>query len=133
MEEVEKYREKKRERRIRDRLRMIEKAKRYAARYIYWEPDNPLIERNRYLGWMDIDRLHHPKMDTWEEVFLARETWARTHYDNIVVCSAECCGNSRRHHKSMTVQEAREEENSRQQYEEEGYNYKGTRFCRYYF
>ena len=132
MEEVEKYREKKRERRIRNRLRMIARAKRYAATF-YYEPDNPAIARMWKHEWWDMNHQLHTKMDTWEEVFLARESWARMSYNNIVTCSDWCCGSPRKHHKSMTVQEAKAEENARQQFEEEGYNYKGVRFCTYYF
>jgi len=133
MEDVGKYCEKIRERRIRDKLRMIERARSYAAKYMYYLPDNPAKRRVWAWAWTDINRVSHIKMDTWEEVFLARESWARRHHDNIKMCSGACCGNGRRHHKSMTVQEAKAEEDARQQFEEGGYNYKGVRFCRYFF
>jgi len=133
MEEVQKYREKRRERRIRDRLRMIGKARCVARKIMFFEPDNPVEKSMWVQGWKDLDNHIHHKLDTWEEVFLARESWARRHYNDLRTCSCGCCGNERRHHNSMTVQEARAEEDARQQFREIGFNYKGVRFVRYFF
>jgi hypothetical protein len=131
MEEEQKYQEKKGERRIRDRLRMIGKARRYGARYIYDEPDNPTDESRRWSdGWPDVDNNLHYSMESWEDVFLARESFARRTHNNITVCSCYLCGNGRKYNKSMTVQEARAEEAARQEFRENGINYKGVRFTR---
>jgi hypothetical protein len=55
MEECQKYREKKRERRIRDRIRMIGRAKRVARKIMYFQPDNP--EARMFVRWIwnDLD------------------------------------------------------------------------------
>ncbi|MBK7670574.1 MAG: hypothetical protein IPJ24_04140 [bacterium] len=90
---MEIYIEKKRERRIRDFLRMVVRA----------------YEVNRRWFPAPSSRNCYPPLDTWEDVFRARHVAARRTANHLKVCSkgAHGCGNGRRHWGGRTLQEYR--------------------------
>ena len=90
---VEIYIEKKRERRIRDFLRMVDRA----------------YEVNRRWFPAPSSRNCYPPLDTWEDVFRARHAAARRTANHLKYCSkgAHGCGTGRRHWGDRTLQEYR--------------------------
>ena len=102
---MERYAEKKRERRIRNSLRMIERA--------YWIMG---------LWWSRPQDGYVNSPQTWEEVFSVRRSAARKHADNLKSCSCRCgCGNGRRHWGDQTVQECRKSLAAIEQFVEAGF------------
>ena len=102
-------REKRAVRRLRDRSRIIMRLRRRAALFY----DCP--EMGTSLG-------------TWSDVLRERERYARLHYRNRKRCSGSCCRSARRTARAMGYQEYRAELDARQQCEEVGVRYKGSRF-----
>ena len=90
---VELYIEKKRERRIRDFLRMVDRA--YEVNRRWFRAPGP---RNCI-----------PPLDTWEDVFRARRDAARRTANHLKYCSrgAHGCANGRRFWGDRTLQEYR--------------------------
>jgi hypothetical protein len=90
---VERYVEKKRERRIRNSLRMIRRAYRIVGTRWWPRPQDGYVNSPQ----------------TWEEVFPVRRSAARKLADNLKSCSCRCgCGNGRRHWGDQTLQEYRQ-------------------------
>ncbi|MBK7670569.1 MAG: hypothetical protein IPJ24_04115 [bacterium] len=91
---MERYIEKKRERRIRDFRRMVARA--YDVFKLSFEVPSP--------GSRTI-----PPVDTWEDVFVARRRAARRWAEHLKHCSrgAHGCGNHRRYWGDRTLQEKR--------------------------
>jgi len=93
MIEYEPYQEKKRERRIRDRNRMIKRAYRFIRRDWYPDECNPNLEVRR--PW-DKDG-HDPEAMAWK--------MARRIGDYQKICSCHSCGNPRKFFGHITRQE----------------------------
>ena len=91
---MERYIEKKRERRVRDFRRMVARA--YDVFKLSFEVPSPV-------------RRTTPRVDTWEDVFCARRGAARRSAEHMTRCSkgAHGCGNPRRHWGDRTLQEKR--------------------------
>lgn len=89
---MEPYKEKKRERRIRDRERMLRRAYRVAIRH--WPEPDPAAYTNC--------------PTSWDEVYSARWAYARRFSEHLKHCSCSLgCGNGRRIHGDPTWQEYR--------------------------
>jgi hypothetical protein len=83
------WREPRRARRIRNKLRMQKRGQRVAA---YFFPDPQSL----------------PGRDAiWADVFERRRMYGVVHGDYLAACSCCGCGNQRRHFKTLTMQERR--------------------------
>ena len=105
MDELEPYREARKERRIRNRLRMIKRARRYFFQGNYYAQGNP------------------PHIN--EEA----EMHARYMHNNLCACSCDACGNQRNSGYSsgrfrLTIQERRAIDNANDFYKDMGFDNK---------
>lgn len=103
--------ETRRERRMRDRDRMIARGQRQAS---VWYP-RPLVEPSRFT-WTDLNGDERRGLPTWEDVFDIRYQHGRTCADHLATCSCWMCGNPRRWHRSVTWKEYRAALEAREQY-----------------
>jgi len=68
------------------------------------------------------------RLETWDDVFRARDRYARRYYRNRKRCGGLCCKSMRKTAKFMGVQEYRAELDAREQYRELGIAWKPSRF-----
>lgn len=96
------YRERKRERRIKDAHRMNARGAEVHGRSCYERPDGV----HHLTLWVDREGKRRIGLETWADVLEARAVRGRLTRDNLASCSCPSCGNQRRH-EGITMQERR--------------------------
>ncbi len=118
------YKEPARAKRIRARERMMEKARRIAARH-YPRPNDAhryptsgeLLDKGR---WTDLKGQPRIGRTTWDDVFELRDIWAHNSWNHLASCSCPMCGNPRRWFRVGTTQETLADIGSQEQFQEVG-------------
>ena len=108
------FKEPRRARRIRDRQRLIEKARRLA---VVMDP------KPQICTWTDLYG-NQRNMTTWEDLRDWHNTWAIHNYQNLADCSCYMCGNPRKYCNVATWQEAKSDLNAEEQLLELGVLYR---------
>jgi hypothetical protein len=119
--------EKKREVRIRHRIRIIKKARRVAS--LFYPRPAGIGERRTYNCRDRENRVHH-ELRSWDDVFGARDHYARRFHDTMAMCSRMCCGNPRRWSHVMSYQELKSYCSALDQCKDEEIELKPVRFRR---
>lgn len=116
------WREPKRARRIRDRLRMRKRGS-ANARHTYgmaYPIDH--LGGEGHLGWIDLSGQTRHGVCTWDDVMERRRIHGTFNGDNLAVCSCYMCGNPRRFFGDATMQENRARANGDEQMRENGFH-----------
>jgi len=108
---MERFKEPRRARRIRERRRMVRRAWRKQAATCSAVPGSRSF-------WRDSGGRTR-RFETWEDVHEFRTMRARRWADNLKICTCYACGNPRRHFKAATRQECLGEVDEKEQMEEE--------------